>query len=193
MWVNNNKQRYVIQKRPFSISIVIINGIKNRFLCGTGNVFGVTWQATATYEPHSRPVCGWGWCVRLVALVWCVCICGAARLNNFRLGERTGKWLSFPFWDSSSKRVQIFRNVKNNPLDWVWCLVSAFSSSWYVLYLLYLFVRFSFGLLSTCVTTGWIFEIGVCANSINQSINDPPRKSKKMRLPIRSVVCRTGG
>ena len=43
------------------------------------------------------------------------------------------------------------------------CLVSACSSSWYVLYL---FVRFSFGLLSTCVTTGWIFEISLCEDSI---------------------------
>ena len=32
------------------------------------------------------------------------------------------------------------------------------------------FVRFSFGLLSTCVTTGWIFEISLCVNSTNQSI-----------------------
>ena len=43
------------------------------------------------------------------------------------------------------------------------CLVLACSSSWYVLYL---FVRFSLGLLSTCVTTGWIFEISLCENSI---------------------------
>ena len=49
----------------------------------------------------------------------------------------------------------------------MWCLVSAYSSSWYVLYL---FVWFSFWLLSTCVTTGWIFEISLCANSFNQSI-----------------------
>ena len=42
------------------------------------------------------------------------------------------------------------------------CLVSACSSSWYVLYL---FVRFSFGLLSTCVTTGWILEISLCEDS----------------------------
>ena len=50
--------------------------------------------------------------------------------------------------------------------EWCVCLVSA-CSSWYVLYL---FVRFSFGLLSTCVTTGWIFEISLCENSI-KSIN----------------------
>ena len=35
--------------------------------------------------------------------------------------------------------------------------------SWYVLYL---FVRFSLGLLSTCcVTTGWIFEICLCEDN----------------------------
>jgi len=64
------------------------------------------------------------------------------------------------------------RNEHGVVVEWisacVWCLVSACSSSWYVLYL---FVRFSFGLLSTCVTTGWIFEISLCENSINQSIN----------------------
>ena len=64
-----------------------------------------------------------------------------------------------------------------NGQEWTWCcsrmdirvcvLVSACSSSWYVLYL---FVRFSYGLLSTCVTTGWIFEITLSVNSINQSI-----------------------
>ena len=45
----------------------------------------------------------------------------------------------------------------------LWCLFSACSSSWYVLYL---FVWFSFGLLSTRVTTGWIFEISLCEDSI---------------------------
>ena len=34
--------------------------------------------------------------------------------------------------------------------------------------ILYLFVRF---FLSTCVTSGWIFDISLCENSINQSIN----------------------
>ena len=66
-----------------------------------------------------------------------------------------------------------------NGQEWTWycsrmdirvcvCLVSACSSSWFVLCL---FVWFSFGLLSTCVTTGWIFDISLCVNSINhQSI-----------------------
>ena len=48
------------------------------------------------------------------------------------------------------------------------CLVSAWSSSWYVLYL---FVRFSLGLLSTCVTTGWIFEISSCEDSVKFKFN----------------------
>ena len=59
------------------------------------------------------------------------------------------------------------RNGHRFAVEWisacVWYLVPAYSSSWYVLYL---FVRFSFGLLSTCVTTGWIFEISLSENSI---------------------------
>ena len=62
-----------------------------------------------------------------------------------------------------------------------WCLVSA-CSSWYVLYLFV--VRFSFGLLSTCVTTGWIFEISLCENSINQSINTASNWIKSFILNI---------
>ena len=47
-----------------------------------------------------KAVCMCGWCVRLVALVSCVYICGAARLNNFRL-EFPVRWtgrklLGFP-------------------------------------------------------------------------------------------------
>ena len=49
------------------------------------------------------------------------------------------------------------RNEQGVVVEWisacVWCLVSACSPSWYVLYL---FVRFFFGLLSTCVTLGSI-------------------------------------
>ena len=62
------------------------------------------------------------------------------------------------------------RNEHGVVVEWISayvCLVSACSSSWYVLYL---FVRFSFGLLSTCVTTGWIFEISLCKNSIQFKI-----------------------
>ena len=62
------------------------------------------------------------------------------------------------------------RNEHGAVVEWisayVWCLVSACSSSWYVLYL---FVRF---FLSTRVTSGWIFEISLSANSINQSTKE---------------------
>lgn len=33
------------------------------------------------------------WCVRLVSLVWRVCVCGAVRLNHFRLGRLVGNGL----------------------------------------------------------------------------------------------------
>ena len=63
------------------------------------------------------------------------------------------------------------RNEHSVVVEWIsarmWCLVSARSSS---LYVLYLFVRFCFGLLSTCcATSGWLFEISLCENSINQN------------------------
>ena len=67
------------------------------------------------------------------------------------------------------------RNEHGVVVEWISacvCLVSECSSSWHVLYL---FVLFSFGLLSTCVTAGWIFEINLCENSIN--------KNKKATVP----------
>ena len=82
------------------------------------------------------------------------------------------------FWMYRMISVFLF-SWTGNGQEWTWCvvvewisacvccLVSACSSSWYVLYL---FVRFSFELLSTCVATGWIFERSLCENSIILSI-----------------------
>ena len=86
--------------------------------------------------------------------------------------------------------VVIFRGTGNGQ-EWTWCcsrmdirvqcLVSACSSSWYVLYI---FVWFSFGLLSTCVTMGWIFEISYVRIQFNSIQIVVPIYNKSYFFPL---------
>ena len=99
----------------------------------------------------------------------------SANINHFLLLRTLSNILRTNYLPAIREKILIERRTGRNEhgivVEWISacvCLVLACSSSWYVLYL---FVRFSFGLLSTCVTNGWIFEISLCENSINQSFN----------------------
>ena len=62
------------------------------------------------------------------------------------------------------------RNEHGVVVKWISACVVFNLSVFFVVVCNILIVRFSFGLLSIFVTTGWIFEISLCANSI-KSIN----------------------